>query len=138
MNEICELRAISGHVLGAVGVQIPQNNLENLQLIRKEEDGATEVLDPQDVLSSILLAVIDFETLGATTSRGMGTLRGTLLVATSTLFFSLLLGVHKILSFFVLPEGFEPLALVEGYTPVEDNKGLLVALGMLLDDVTMS
>nr|GEY38130.1 hypothetical protein [Tanacetum cinerariifolium] len=72
----------------------------------------------------------------------------------------------KILSFFVLPEGFDPLALVEGFTPVEDNKGviatnfslegfdplalvegfthvedkrgLLVTLGMLPDDVTVS
>ncbi|GJX28516.1 hypothetical protein Tco_0236595 [Tanacetum coccineum] len=104
MNEIGELRAISGHVLGAAGVQIPQNNLDNLQSIREEEDGATEVSDPRDVSSFILLAVIDFATLGlllgtdlgtlgllvytlvttcsgATTSRGMGTLRGTLLVA---------------------------------------------------------
>ncbi|GJR55535.1 hypothetical protein Tco_1406056 [Tanacetum coccineum] len=56
---------------------------------------------------------------------------------TSTLFFSLLLGVHEILSFFVLPEGFDPLALVEGFTPVEDNRGLLVTLGMLPDDVSM-
>ncbi|GJW16777.1 hypothetical protein Tco_0024213 [Tanacetum coccineum] len=64
MNEIGELRAISGHVLGASGVQIPLNNLDNLQSIREEEDGAIEVSDPQDVLGSILLAVIDFATLG--------------------------------------------------------------------------
>ncbi|GKC62301.1 hypothetical protein Tco_1094899, partial [Tanacetum coccineum] len=64
MNEIGELRAISGHVLGAAGVQIPQNNLDNLQSIREEEDGATEVSDPRDVPGSILLAVIDFATLG--------------------------------------------------------------------------
>ncbi|GJX00997.1 hypothetical protein Tco_0184910 [Tanacetum coccineum] len=184
-------------MLGAAGVQIPQNNLGNLQLIREEEDGVTEVLDPRDVPGSILLAVIDFAALvlllgtdlgtlgllvytlvttclGETTSRGMGTLRGTLLVVvilvkghafptkvkvlptflesefclfnldltfldwTSTLFFSLLLGVREILSFFVLPEGFDPLALVEGFTHVEDNKGLLVTLGMLLDDATVS
>ncbi|GKA66260.1 hypothetical protein Tco_0766068 [Tanacetum coccineum] len=31
---------------------------------REEEDGATEVLDPQDVLGSILLETIDFEILG--------------------------------------------------------------------------
>ncbi|GJU55185.1 hypothetical protein Tco_1228899 [Tanacetum coccineum] len=82
MNEYGELRAISGHVLGASGVQIPLNNLDNLQSIREEEDGAIEVSDPQDVLGSILLAVIDFATLG-----------------------------------------FDPLALVEGFTPVEDNRG---------------
>ncbi|GJS49305.1 hypothetical protein Tco_0599426 [Tanacetum coccineum] len=29
------------------------------------------------------------------------------------------------LSFFVLPEGCDPLALVDGFTPVEDNIGLL-------------
>nr|GEX04612.1 protein IQ-DOMAIN 32-like [Tanacetum cinerariifolium] len=44
INEIGELRAIFGHVLGAAGVQIPQNNLDNLQSIKKE-DGATEVSD---------------------------------------------------------------------------------------------
>ncbi|GKB79405.1 hypothetical protein Tco_0946300, partial [Tanacetum coccineum] len=104
MNEIGELRAIFGHVLGAARVQIPHNNLKNLQLIREEEDGATKVSDPQEVPGSILLAVIDFASLrllfgtdlgtlgllvytlvttcsGATTSRGMGTLRVTLLVA---------------------------------------------------------
>nr|GEV22754.1 hypothetical protein [Tanacetum cinerariifolium] len=104
INKIDELRAISGHVLGATRVQIQQNNLDNLQSIREEEDGATEVSDLRDVLSFILLAVLDFATLGlvlgtdlgtlgllvytlvttcsgATTSREMGTLRGTLLVA---------------------------------------------------------
>ncbi|GKD27436.1 hypothetical protein Tco_1233650, partial [Tanacetum coccineum] len=30
-----------------------------------------------------------------------------------------------ILSFFVLPEGYDPLALVDGFTPIEDNIGLL-------------
>ncbi|GJX00991.1 hypothetical protein Tco_0184904 [Tanacetum coccineum] len=64
MNGIGGLRAISGHVLGASGVQIPQNNLENLQSIREEEDGATKVSNPQDEPGSIRLAVIDFSTLG--------------------------------------------------------------------------
>ncbi|GKB92458.1 hypothetical protein Tco_0964730, partial [Tanacetum coccineum] len=32
-----------------------------------------------------------------------------------------------ILSFFVLLEGCDPLALVDGFTPVEDNRGLLEA-----------
>ncbi|GKF96195.1 hypothetical protein Tco_0288930 [Tanacetum coccineum] len=57
MNGIGELRVISGHVLLASRVQIPQNNLDNLQSIREEEDRATEVS------GSILLAVIDFPTL---------------------------------------------------------------------------
>ncbi|GKE39289.1 hypothetical protein Tco_1462694 [Tanacetum coccineum] len=65
MNKIRELRAISGHVLGAADVQIPQNNLDNLQSIREEEDGETEVSDPRDVPGSILLSVIDFTTLGS-------------------------------------------------------------------------
>ncbi|GJX32982.1 reverse transcriptase domain-containing protein [Tanacetum coccineum] len=30
--------------------------------------------------------------------------------------------------------GFDPLALVEGFTPVEDNRGMLVALGIFPDD----
>ncbi|GKG45896.1 hypothetical protein Tco_0498342, partial [Tanacetum coccineum] len=64
LNKIGELGAISGHVLGASGFQIPQNNLDNMQSIREEEDGATEVSNPQDVSGSILLAVIDFATLG--------------------------------------------------------------------------
>nr|GEW55047.1 hypothetical protein [Tanacetum cinerariifolium] len=63
MNEIGKLRAISGYVLGAFGVQRPLNNLDNMQSIREEEDGATEVSDPKDILGSILLAVIDFATL---------------------------------------------------------------------------
>ncbi|GJS25806.1 hypothetical protein Tco_0486426 [Tanacetum coccineum] len=40
------------------------HNLDNLQSIREEENGATEVSDPRDVPGSILLAVIDFATLG--------------------------------------------------------------------------
>ncbi|GJY46979.1 putative ribonuclease H-like domain-containing protein, partial [Tanacetum coccineum] len=45
-------------------VQIPHNNLDNLQSIREEKDGATKVSNPRDVPGSILLAVIDFATLG--------------------------------------------------------------------------
>nr|GEX79194.1 reverse transcriptase domain-containing protein [Tanacetum cinerariifolium] len=87
MNEIGELRAISGHVLGAAGVQIPQNNLNNLQSIKEEKDGATEVSDPEMYRVSFC---------------------------------------------------FDPLVLVEGFTPVELNKGLLVTLGMLFDDAAVS
>ncbi|GKC27427.1 hypothetical protein Tco_1034721 [Tanacetum coccineum] len=105
MNKIGKLRAISGHVLGEARVQIPQNNLDNLQSIREEEDGVTEVSDPRDVPGSILLAVIDF----------------------ATLYF--LLGTDL---------GFDTLAQVECFTLVEDNRGLLVTLGMFPDDVTVS
>ncbi|GJW29849.1 hypothetical protein Tco_0046724 [Tanacetum coccineum] len=54
INEIGELRAISSHVLAVSRFQIPHNNLDNLQSIREEEDGATEISDPRDVPSSIL------------------------------------------------------------------------------------
>ncbi|GKC48613.1 hypothetical protein Tco_1071358, partial [Tanacetum coccineum] len=100
------LRAISYYVLGVAEVQIPHNNLDNLQSIRKEEDGATEVLDPREVPGSVLLAFRDFTILGL------------------------------LLEPIVL--GFDPLALVEGFTLVEDNTGLLVTLGMLLDDAAVS
>ncbi|GKG59964.1 hypothetical protein Tco_0609628, partial [Tanacetum coccineum] len=40
-----ELRAISGDMLGASRVQIPQNNLDNLKSLR-EEDGTSEIVDP--------------------------------------------------------------------------------------------
>ncbi|GJV49502.1 hypothetical protein Tco_1439714, partial [Tanacetum coccineum] len=63
VNEIGELRAISNHVLGAYGVQIPQDNLDNLRST-EEEDEATEVLDPRDVPSSVLLEITDFAIFG--------------------------------------------------------------------------
>ncbi|GJZ90112.1 hypothetical protein Tco_0662039 [Tanacetum coccineum] len=47
IDEIGELRAISGHVLGAAGVQIPKDNLEDLHSSR-EEDGTLETMDPWD------------------------------------------------------------------------------------------
>nr|GEY02151.1 hypothetical protein [Tanacetum cinerariifolium] len=76
VGEISELRAISGHVLGAAEVQIPENNLDNLHS-SIEKDGTLETVDLQDLLGSFLLA------------------------------------------------GCDPLALVDKFTPVEDNIGLL-------------
>ncbi|GJW51661.1 hypothetical protein Tco_0093012 [Tanacetum coccineum] len=64
-------------MLGAAGVQIPENNLENLQSLR-EEDGTLETVDPQDLLGSLMLA--DLIILGC-----------------------------------------DPLALVDGLTPVEEK-----------------
>nr|GFD29771.1 hypothetical protein [Tanacetum cinerariifolium] len=55
VDEIGELRAISDHMLGAAGVQIPENNLDNLHS-SKEEDGTLETVDLQDLLESFLLA----------------------------------------------------------------------------------
>ncbi|GKF43748.1 hypothetical protein Tco_0130300, partial [Tanacetum coccineum] len=54
---------MSSHVHGASGVQILQNNLDNL-ISAVEEDGETEVLDPRDVPGSVLLEIIDFVILG--------------------------------------------------------------------------
>ncbi|GKF98550.1 hypothetical protein Tco_0297333 [Tanacetum coccineum] len=51
-DEVGEPRAVSGLVLGAAKVQIPQNNLDNLKLTI-EEDGTSELLDPREVPSSI-------------------------------------------------------------------------------------
>nr|GEX24967.1 hypothetical protein [Tanacetum cinerariifolium] len=55
--EVGELRAVSGHVLGAARVQILKNNLDNLHLT-VEEDGTLEIIDPQDLLDSLLSAMI--------------------------------------------------------------------------------
>ncbi|GJY19044.1 hypothetical protein Tco_0390535 [Tanacetum coccineum] len=62
VDEISELRAISGHMLGAAGVQIPEDNLDDLHSLR-EEDGTSEIMDPQDLLGSFLLADTDSRTL---------------------------------------------------------------------------
>ncbi|GJZ13366.1 hypothetical protein Tco_0548596 [Tanacetum coccineum] len=58
INEIGELRAVSGHMLGAFGVQIPQNNLDNLQSIRKE-DGTLEIEDSPVLVGSNRLDILD-------------------------------------------------------------------------------
>nr|GEX14498.1 hypothetical protein [Tanacetum cinerariifolium] len=57
-NKVDELRAVSDHMLGAFGVQIIENNLDNLKLTR-EEDGAVETLDPQFWLGFELLEMLD-------------------------------------------------------------------------------
>ncbi|GKF34740.1 hypothetical protein Tco_0107940, partial [Tanacetum coccineum] len=46
-DEDGELRAISGHMLRADRVQIPQDNLDDLHSSR-EEDGTLETMDPRD------------------------------------------------------------------------------------------
>nr|GEW04431.1 reverse transcriptase domain-containing protein [Tanacetum cinerariifolium] len=51
VNETGELRAISGHMLRAAGVQILENNLDNLHSSR-EENGTLETVDPQDLLEA--------------------------------------------------------------------------------------
>ncbi|GKF73862.1 hypothetical protein Tco_0220194, partial [Tanacetum coccineum] len=47
IDEIAELRAISGHMHGAAGVQIPEDNLDDLHSSR-EKDGILETMDPRD------------------------------------------------------------------------------------------
>ncbi|GKF67268.1 hypothetical protein Tco_0196947, partial [Tanacetum coccineum] len=42
-------------MLGAAGVQIPENTLDDLHSSR-EEDETSESIDPQDLLGSLLLA----------------------------------------------------------------------------------
>ncbi|GKG40094.1 hypothetical protein Tco_0466871, partial [Tanacetum coccineum] len=49
-------------MLGAAGVQIPENNLDDLHSLR-EEDGTSETMDPQDCLGSFLLAYTESRTL---------------------------------------------------------------------------
>ncbi|GJR23658.1 hypothetical protein Tco_0972185 [Tanacetum coccineum] len=68
-------------MLGAAGVQIPENNLDNLHSSR-EEDGISENMEPQDVLGSLLLADIDLTILGLGVSdfKAVGFLRGTSVV----------------------------------------------------------
>ncbi|GJY01047.1 hypothetical protein Tco_0359199 [Tanacetum coccineum] len=91
-------------MLGAAGVQILENNLDNLHSLR-EEDGTSETMDPLDLLGSFLLADKDLIFLGC-----------------------------------------DPLALVDSFTPVEDNIGLLetkfdeegVFVFVFLEDVTGS
>ncbi|GKA45753.1 retrovirus-related pol polyprotein from transposon TNT 1-94 [Tanacetum coccineum] len=61
-------------MLGAAGVQIPENNLDDLHSSR-EEDGTSETMDPQDLLGSLLLAGLD-----VSVSRLVGFLRGTSVV----------------------------------------------------------
>ncbi|GJT11774.1 hypothetical protein Tco_0858816 [Tanacetum coccineum] len=95
-------------MLGAAGVQIPENNLDDLHSSR-EEDGTSETMDPQDLLG-----------LGVLVSRAVGFLRGT-----SAVVVILVRGYTFPTIVKVRPVGYDPLALVDGFTPVEDNIGLL-------------
>nr|GEZ01974.1 hypothetical protein [Tanacetum cinerariifolium] len=128
LYEVDELRAISGHMLGASGVQIPENNLDNLH--STVEDGTLEIVDTQELLGLDVLL-----------SNGIGFLRGTIAVVVilvkghtfptnvkvypvdemalvlTTLFLLCKLGLTVL--------GLDPLALVGKVTPVEDNTGLL-------------
>ncbi|GJZ54865.1 hypothetical protein Tco_0610058 [Tanacetum coccineum] len=147
-------------MLRASGVQIPQNNLDNLQSIR-EEDGTSEIVDPQDCLGSLVLEVLDFIILTLlldptdldafcfllyTLSSKDGVITGVIVVSLrgTSLMEAILVKGHLFPTIVnILPVGFDPLALVVKFTPVESNRGLLeswflretICLGMLLDDV---
>nr|GEZ15566.1 hypothetical protein [Tanacetum cinerariifolium] len=57
-NKVDELRVLPGHVLRAARVLISKDDLNVLKLIR-EEDEAVETLDPQFLLGSKLLEIVD-------------------------------------------------------------------------------
>ncbi|GJX80634.1 hypothetical protein Tco_0328783 [Tanacetum coccineum] len=95
-------------MLGAARVQIPENNLDDLHSSR-EEDGTSKTMDPQDLLG-----------LGVSLSRAVGFLRGTSAVVV------ILVKGHAFPTIVkVRPVGCDLLALVDGFSPVEDNIGLL-------------
>ncbi|GKD55712.1 hypothetical protein Tco_1289099 [Tanacetum coccineum] len=108
-------------MLGAAGVQMRENNLDNLHSSR-EEDGTSKTVDPQDLLGSLLLADIDLTILGlgVSVSRAVGFLEGTSAVVV------ILVKGHAFPTIVkVRPVGYDPLALVYGFTPIEGNIGLL-------------
>nr|GFC17056.1 hypothetical protein [Tanacetum cinerariifolium] len=86
LYKIDELRAISGHMLRAAEVQVPEDDLDNLQV--ESEEATLELEDPQELLGSILLETfLDLgflEYTNVTTGLfvlltiGMGSLRGTI------------------------------------------------------------
>ncbi|GJY31227.1 retrovirus-related pol polyprotein from transposon TNT 1-94 [Tanacetum coccineum] len=127
-------------MLGASGVQIPENNLDDLQSIREEEDGTSDVLDPRVVLGSFLLAIIDLIILGlllgpdlglfvytlvttsfgSTIGVGLDSLGGTTLVKVNLVKGHVFPTIVRILPV----EGFDQLVLVDEITHAEDNEGL--------------
>ncbi|GJT38642.1 hypothetical protein Tco_0938507 [Tanacetum coccineum] len=77
-DEIGELRAIFGHVLRATGVQIPEDDLDNLHSLR-EVDGTLVFVDPQDLLGFLEYTKLTTG-LGDSNFRTIGFLEGTSLV----------------------------------------------------------
>ncbi|GJS45481.1 hypothetical protein Tco_0595602 [Tanacetum coccineum] len=110
-------------MLGAAGVQIPENNLDDLHSLR-EEDGTSETMDPQDLPGSVFLADTNLIILGldVSHSRAVGFLRGT-----SAVVVILVKGHAFPTTVKVRPVGCDPLALVDCLTPVEDNICVLEA-----------
>ncbi|GKF36130.1 hypothetical protein Tco_0112888, partial [Tanacetum coccineum] len=121
-DEIGELRLISGHVLRATRVQIPEDDLDNLHSLR-EVDGILIFVDPQDLLG--FLEYTNLTTgLGDSESRTIGFLECTSLVVVILVkghAFPTIVKVRPVI-------GRDLLALVESLTPVECNTRLLEAM----------
>nr|GEV18851.1 hypothetical protein [Tanacetum cinerariifolium] len=104
VDEIGKERAISDHILRAAAVQIQDNNLDNLHPLR-EEDGTLETMDLQDL-----------PVLGVFVYKAIGFLEVTSVVVV------ILVKRHSFPTIVkVRPVGCDPLTLVDGFTPVEDN-----------------
>ncbi|GJZ35054.1 hypothetical protein Tco_0580871 [Tanacetum coccineum] len=109
-------------MLGVAGVQILENNLDDMHSLR-EEDGTSKTMDPQDLLGLCVLL-----------SRAVSFLRGTSAVVVILVkwhSFPTIVKVRpvglQVYQIFVntFPIGCDPLALVDCFTLVEDNIGLL-------------
>nr|GEW26464.1 hypothetical protein [Tanacetum cinerariifolium] len=98
----------SAYAMGKTRVQIPENNLDNLHSSR-EKDRTLDTVDPQNLLG-----------LGVFVYRAISFLEGTTVVVV------ILVKGHSFPTMVkVRPIGCDPLALVDGFTFVEDNIGLL-------------
>ncbi|GKA44270.1 hypothetical protein Tco_0736994 [Tanacetum coccineum] len=121
--KVDELSALLGHVLRASRVQVPNDDLYDLHWTR-EKDREFEIVDPQFLLGSKMLEDLDPKMLGSSLKL---TDFATLVLLQDTLTFGVeVITAGVILFFLVLFLDYDPLALVEGITPIEDNKGLLV------------
>nr|GEX87819.1 hypothetical protein [Tanacetum cinerariifolium] len=143
-DKIKEQRALSCHMLGATRVHVPEDDLNDLKWIPKE-DGEVETLYSQFLLGSELLEILDSTLLDLlleltcfalgfprfllldgvflTTFARNGCLGGTTLVEVIIVKGYVFSSIVK-----VRPVGFDLLALVGHFTLVEVNKGLLVIL----------
>ncbi|GJT87582.1 copia protein [Tanacetum coccineum] len=121
-------------MLRASGVQIPKNNLDNLKLTR-EEDGEFEIVDPQLLLGSLMLEVLDPKILDSL-------LKSTDFVTLDFLRYILISKVGVVADFEVVSlrgstlvegkrevTGYVLLALVELFIHVEGNTDRDVGLG---------
>ncbi|GJT18038.1 hypothetical protein Tco_0876744 [Tanacetum coccineum] len=64
-NQVDELRALPSYVLRAARVQVPEDDMDDLQWTR-EKDGEFKIVDPQFMLGSELLEGLGPKMLGGT------------------------------------------------------------------------